>query len=106
MIALPAARAAAAALGLAAAASLSAQTFRVGPTVHVSRAGAERAHEEVILGAHPTDPRRLLGCSIVDRDRYAAGGMHGQERMTACSMPDCSSYGLIAGENVAREPKA
>ncbi len=36
----------------------------------------------------------------------AAGGMHGQERMTACSMPDCSSYGLIAGENVAREPKA
>lgn len=36
----------------------------------------------------------------------AAGGMHGQERMTACSMPDCSSYGLIAGENVAREPRA
>jgi hypothetical protein len=73
----PAARVAATALGLAAAASLGAQTFRVGPTVHVSRAGAERAHEEVILGAHPTDPRRVLGCSIVDRDRYAAGGMHG-----------------------------
>ncbi|MEF9996877.1 MAG: flavocytochrome c [Burkholderiaceae bacterium] len=36
----------------------------------------------------------------------AAGGLHGQERMTACSMPDCSSFGLIAGENVAREPKA
>jgi hypothetical protein len=62
VIGLPALRPAAAILGLAAAASLGAQTFRVGPTVHVSRAGAERAHEEVILGAHPTDPRRLLGC--------------------------------------------
>ena len=34
----------------------------------------------------------------------AAGGLHGQERMTACSMPDCSVYGMIAGENAAAEP--
>src|SRR4029453_9814394 len=75
VIGLPAARAAAA-LGLAAAASLDAQTFRVGPTVQVSRAAPERAHEEVFLAAHPMDPRRLLGCSIVDRDRYAEQRMH------------------------------
>ena len=49
---------------------------RVGPTVQVSRAGSERAHEEVYLAAHPKDPNRLLGCSIVDRDRYAERGMH------------------------------
>ena len=35
----------------------------------------------------------------------AAGGMHGTERMTACSMPDCTVYGLIAGEQVSRLPK-
>lgn len=33
----------------------------------------------------------------------AAGGLHGQERMTACSMPDCSVFGMIAGENAADE---
>lgn len=33
----------------------------------------------------------------------AAGGLHGEERMTACSMPDCSVFGLIAGECAAAE---
>ena len=33
------------------------------------------------------------------------GGLHGTERMTACSMPDCTVYGLIAGEEVSRLPK-
>lgn len=51
-------------------------TVRVGPTVQVSREGAERMHEEVILAAHPTDPKRLIGCSIVDLPRYAERGMH------------------------------
>ena len=55
---------------------LAAVAIVVGPTVQVSRSGAERAHEEVYLAAHPTDPRRLLGCSIVDRNRYAGQGMH------------------------------
>lgn len=50
--------------------------IRVGPTVQVSREGSERAHEEVYLGAHPTNPRRLLACSIVDRNRYAERLMH------------------------------
>ena len=37
--------------------------------MQVSREGSERLHEEVILAAHPTDPRRLIGCSIVDLNR-------------------------------------
>ena len=36
----------------------------------------------------------------------ASGGLHGQERLTACSMPDCSSFGLIAGENAAAEKRS
>ena len=63
----------------AASAALSAQPaapIRVGPTVQVSRDGSERVHEEVYLGAHPTNPRRLLACSIVDRNRYAERLMH------------------------------
>jgi len=35
----------------------------------------------------------------------AAGGLHGQERMTACSMPDCSVFGLIAAEHAANSQK-
>jgi hypothetical protein len=54
----------------------------VGPTVQVSRSGPERAHEEVYLGAHPTDPKRLLACSIVDRNRYAERAMHGVAYVT------------------------
>lgn len=36
----------------------------------------------------------------------AAGGLHGAERMTACSMPACAVFGLIAGEEAAQEKKA
>ncbi|WP_282164140.1 FAD-dependent oxidoreductase [Turicimonas muris] len=35
----------------------------------------------------------------------ASGGLHGQERMTGCSMPECAVFGLIAGETVADRPK-
>lgn len=34
-----------------------------------------------------------------------SGGLHGQERMTACSMPDCSVFGMIAGETVSELPR-
>ncbi|MEO8430648.1 MAG: hypothetical protein ABI592_03995 [Acidobacteriota bacterium] len=53
-------------------------SVRVGPTVQVSREGgaAQRMHEEVILAAHPKDPKRLIGCSIVDEDGYKQRGMH------------------------------
>ena len=35
---------------------------------------------------------------------YVCGeALHGAERMTACSMPACAVFGLIAGEEAARE---
>jgi len=36
----------------------------------------------------------------------ATGGLHGRERLTACSMPECGVFGLIAGDNVAAETPA
>ncbi len=50
--------------------------YIVGPTVQVSRGSAERVHDEVYLAAHPTDPKRLIGCVMVDRDRYAERLLH------------------------------
>lgn len=35
----------------------------------------------------------------------AAGGIHGAERLTACSMPDCVVTGMLAAEDAARLPK-
>lgn len=32
----------------------------------------------------------------------ASGGMHGRIRLTACSMPECGVFGMIAGESVAQ----
>jgi hypothetical protein len=51
-------------------------TITVGPTVQVSRTNPERPHEEVILAAHPKDPRRLIGCSMVDMNRYGERLLH------------------------------
>lgn len=35
----------------------------------------------------------------------ASGGVHGAQRLTACSCPDCGAFGMIAGEEAAkREP--
>lgn len=35
----------------------------------------------------------------------ASGGVHGAQRLTACSCPDCGAFGMIAGADVAkREP--
>ena len=50
--------------------------YNVGPTVQVSRGSAERVHDEVFLAAHPTDPKRLIGCVMVDLDRYAERLLH------------------------------
>ena len=36
----------------------------------------------------------------------AGGGLHGAERMTACSMPACAVFGLIAGEQAASQSKS
>ena len=37
----------------------------------------------------------------IDACGEAGGGLHGAERMTACSMPACAVFGLIAGEEAA-----
>ena len=44
----------------------------VGPNVHVSRANGDRQHFETQVAANPTNPRNLLGCSIIspaEKDR-------------------------------------
>ena len=41
--------------------------IRVGPNVHVSVARSATAHYEVLVAADPTDPNRLLACSIMAR---------------------------------------
>ncbi len=35
----------------------------------------------------------------------AAGGIHGAERLTACSMPDCVVTGMLAAEHATNQPK-
>lgn len=35
----------------------------------------------------------------------AAGGIHGAERLTACSMPDCSVTGMLAAESAVKSAK-
>lgn len=35
----------------------------------------------------------------------AAGGLHGQERMTACSMPDCATSAITAADHATSLPK-
>jgi hypothetical protein len=38
----------------------------VGPNVHVSASRAMSPYNEVVIGAHPTDPRRLIVCSMLE----------------------------------------
>ncbi len=45
--------------------ALSAQEISVGPNVQVSAARSARNHDEVLIAAHPTNPSRLLACSII-----------------------------------------
>lgn len=39
-------------------------TIRVGPTVHVSASRPTIAHDEVVIGADPSDAKRLIACSM------------------------------------------
>lgn len=48
------------------------------------------------------DNQPLEGLWVVGE---AAGGIHGAERLTACSMPDCSVTGMLAGESAAKAAK-
>lgn len=45
------------------------------------------------------DGKPIPGLYVVGE---ASGGLHGQERMTGCSMPECAVFGLIAGESAAQ----
>lgn len=48
------------------------------------------------------DKKPLEGLWVVGE---AAGGIHGAERLTACSMPDCSVTGMLAAESCVKAPK-
>jgi hypothetical protein len=39
--------------------------IRVGPNAHISRATADRMLTETDMAAHPTNPNRLLACSMI-----------------------------------------
>jgi len=71
-----AAATAAALLPAAAAAAPDASPIHVGPNVQVSSANASRLHHEVTIAASPTDPGRLLACSMIfdskDASRHVA----------------------------------
>lgn len=48
------------------------------------------------------DTQPMVGLYVVGE---AAGGIHGAERLTACSMPDCVVTGMLAAQNAAKLPK-
>src|SRR5690348_2452381 len=48
----------------------------VGRNVQVSTDARTHAHAEVQFSAHPTDPKQLMACSIVDLHRLGQAGMH------------------------------
>ncbi|HEX4439695.1 MAG TPA: hypothetical protein VH854_06470 [Thermoanaerobaculia bacterium] len=67
---------AAALLPAAVAGASDASPIRVGPNVQVSAGNASRLHHEVTIAASPTDPGRLLACSMIfdskDASRHVA----------------------------------
>jgi hypothetical protein len=44
--------------------------------IEVSLADAGRPHQEVLIGTHLTDPKKLVACSMVDKDAFGEGRMH------------------------------
>ena len=45
--------------------------IRVGPNVRISAANPERLHHEIGMAASPSDPRRLLVCSMISPAKRA-----------------------------------
>src|ERR1041385_7595613 len=43
----------------------------VGPTVHVTKSQPNTVFDEVILGASPTDPNKLVACGVADSHRLS-----------------------------------
>ena len=50
-----------------------------------------------------TDGKPIEGLYVIGE---ASGGLHGQERMTGCSMPECAVFSLIAAEDAALRPRS
>lgn len=48
----------------------------VSPNVHVSRANADRPHQEVLIAADPNDPRRLIGVTIIHPQHSSDSSFH------------------------------
>lgn len=48
----------------------------VGSNVEVSTADHSSAHDEVLLGANPTDANQLVACTMVDQNRLSERKMH------------------------------
>ena len=48
------------------------------------------------------DGKPIEGLYVVGE---ASGGLHGQERMTACSMPECCVFAMLAAENAAQRKR-
>jgi hypothetical protein len=48
----------------------------VGPNIEVSRADDSNSHDEVLIAAHPTDPKQLVACSMVNYNQLSEKKMH------------------------------
>ena len=70
----------------------------VNPRLNYTQGGARINDKAQVLRIADAKPIPGLYCA-----GEASGGLHGVERLTACSMPDCGVFGLIAGDNVANE---
>jgi flavocytochrome c len=71
----------------------------VNPRLNYTQGGARINEKAQVL--RYGDGRTIPGLYCAGE---ATGGLHGRERLTACSMPECGVFGLIAGDNVAGEP--
>jgi len=76
-------------------------TMPVNPRLNYTQGGARINQKGQVLRYGDGKPIPSLYCA-----GEATGGLHGRERLTACSMPECGVFGLIAGDNVVGEPVA
>lgn len=73
----------------------------VNPRLNYTQGGARINAKAQVLRYVDSKPIPGLYCA-----GEASGGLHGRERLTACSMPECGVFGLIAGDSVAVESSA
>jgi flavocytochrome c len=76
-------------------------TMPVNPRLNYTQGGARINEKAQVL--RYADGKLIPGLYCAGE---ATGGLHGRERLTACSMPECGVFGLIAGDNVVNESAA